>query len=138
MFAGDSDLDLREFAGTYSSLGYGTFTLCSPSSVSSYYDQVVSDFSAFHTQNQLLSIFPRFWSSHIRLSPNSNDTLEFAREFLKLYPTGYRNDKTLFATSSGASGRFVKSEGDGDGFELRAEGDWVDAFFAKDNERKIH
>ena len=64
------------------------------------YDQVFSNFSAFHTQNQLLSTFPRFWSPHIRLSPNSNDTLEFATDFLRLYPMGYGNDKTSFATSS--------------------------------------
>lgn len=66
---------------------------------------------------------------------NSDDTLEFSTEFL---PTGYGNDKSPFVASAGVSGRFMKSEGGVDGFELRAEEE-VDAFFVKDEniERKI-
>lgn len=130
----DSELDLSELAGTYSSPGYGTFTLCAPSSTSSYCDQASSDFSAFPAQNQLIGIFPRFWTSHISLAPISNDTLEFAADFSTLYPKGYGSDKTPFVASMGlVSARFVKSEGGVDGFELRAEADWVDAFFTKNN-----
>jgi hypothetical protein len=95
---------MSEYAGTYTSPGFGTFTICAPGSTSSTCRTVLDDFrtadrvtgniSASGTQ-ELYAAWPRFWSSHLRFIHDSGDC--FAFESTNLYPDGYGADKTPFA-----------------------------------------
>lgn len=133
-------IPLSEFAGTYTNLGYGSLTLCAPNSSSfesTYCKQVQSDFSAFpppENQQTLLSYWPRLRTEHIRMTYMGAGvgSEEWSAEFVTLYSNGYGNDQSKFQTGMYGSVNFVMREGQVAGFELRMEGDRVDAFFAKE------
>ncbi|KAF8436227.1 beta-lactamase/transpeptidase-like protein [Boletus edulis BED1] len=125
-------LSLDAFAGTYSNPGYGAFTLCSPSSPSTYCTRVQSDFSivdnaqgtgaSVSNSEDLLAAWSRVWSSHIRMRHQHD--LVFDVYLTSLYPNGYGKDTTPFATKEGgvwtANGvaEFVVEEGRVVGFGL--------------------
>jgi len=125
-------LSLDAFSGTYTNPGYGSFTLCSPSSPSpsNYCTQVHSDFSIVdHAQDtsasvsnqDLLAAWPRVWSSHVRM--RHQDDLVFDLYLTSLYPDGYGKDTMPFAKEKGigtvdAVAEFVVEEGRVVGFGL--------------------
>ncbi|KAJ7204677.1 beta-lactamase/transpeptidase-like protein [Mycena pura] len=98
------------FAGTYTDPGYGNFTLCSPlfpGPSSRECQVVIDDFRAVDSAAgrfpdpvaffELYARWPRFWGSHLRLSPvpGSRD-YEYAVQLTNLYPDGYGADRTPF------------------------------------------
>ncbi|KAI0070056.1 beta-lactamase/transpeptidase-like protein [Panus rudis PR-1116 ss-1] len=109
-------LSIESYAGTYSNTGYGTFTLCTASSNSTYCRDVLSNFTTVfpneHPGSQsLYAAWPRVWSSHFILSPTSSPTSEaqmstnkhlFSLQTMSLFPTGYGKNKAPFA-SAGSS-----------------------------------
>ncbi|KAF8128763.1 beta-lactamase/transpeptidase-like protein [Mycena galopus ATCC 62051] len=92
MFAG--------FTGTYSNLGYGNFTLCSPLFPTS--PECLAVIQDFRTVNSaagkptpsldLYGAWPRFWGSHLRLSSVSGNDYIF--KLSTLYVDGYGIDRT--------------------------------------------
>ncbi|OJA15997.1 hypothetical protein AZE42_10249 [Rhizopogon vesiculosus] len=123
----DLDLPLEEFSGTYTDPGYGTFTFCSPSSSSSYCQQVITNFTAVDSVHpsapsslQLLAAWPRIGSSHIRAVHQSRN--KFLLLFTALFPEGYGHDSTPFETAEigtpGATAEFVVEDGKVVGFGL--------------------
>jgi hypothetical protein len=90
------------FTGTYSSPGYGNFTLCSPLFPTSRQClDVVHDFRTVDSAAgnptpslNLFSAWPRFWGSHFRLSPVSGN--DYAAQLTTLYVDGYGADSTPF------------------------------------------
>ncbi|KAJ7803451.1 beta-lactamase/transpeptidase-like protein [Mycena olivaceomarginata] len=70
---------LSGLEGTYSNLGYGNFTLCS---------------SAQPITTQSYSAWPRFWGSHLRLTPISGNAYD--GKLTTLYVDGYGVDHTPF------------------------------------------
>ncbi|KAJ7461808.1 beta-lactamase/transpeptidase-like protein [Mycena galericulata] len=89
-------------AGTYSNLGYGNFTLCSPLfPTSSLCLEVVRDFRAVDSAAgrstpslDLYSAWPRFWGTHLRLSHVSGNDYVF--KLTTLYVDGYGADRSPF------------------------------------------
>ncbi|KAG1859372.1 beta-lactamase/transpeptidase-like protein [Suillus subalutaceus] len=123
----DLELALEEFTGTYTNAGYGAITFCSPSSSSSYCQDVISDFTAVDAGKstapqsvQLFAAWPRIWSSHIRGVHRSGNT--FVVHPTSLFPEGYGRDTTPFETSeigsSEATAEFVVEDGKVVGFGL--------------------
>lgn len=121
------ELALEEFSGTYTNPGYGTFSLCSPSSSSSYCQKVITDFTAVDavkstapTSPQLLGAWTRVWSSHIRVMHQSGN--KFLVLVTSLFPEGYGRDSTPFETAeigtSEATAEFVVEDGKVVGFGL--------------------
>ncbi|OAX32863.1 beta-lactamase/transpeptidase-like protein [Rhizopogon vinicolor AM-OR11-026] len=121
------ELPLEEFSGTYTDPGYGTFTFCSPSSSSSYCQQVMTDFTAVDSVHpsapsplQLLAAWPRMGSSHIRAVHQSGN--KFLLLCTALFPEGYGRDSTPFETAEigtpGATAEFVVEDGKVVGFGL--------------------
>ncbi|KAF8132830.1 beta-lactamase/transpeptidase-like protein [Boletus edulis] len=118
-------LSLDAFAGTYSNPGYGAFTLCSPSSPSTYCTRVQSDFSivdnaqgtgaSVSDSKDLLAAWPRVCISHVRMRHQHD--LVFDVYLTSLYPNGYGKDTTPFASNEGGVGtadgvaEFVVEEG---------------------------
>ncbi|KAF8557186.1 beta-lactamase/transpeptidase-like protein [Imleria badia] len=102
--ARNSALSLDLFAGIYANPGYGSFTLCSPSSASSYCTNVRSNFSIVDaiqgkpsaSSGDLLAEWPRVWSSHVRMRHQEGSIFEM--HFTSLYPDGYGKDTTPFKT----------------------------------------
>jgi hypothetical protein len=126
------DVDLDVFAGTYADPGYGTITLCTPSSTSHHCTQVLSAFAAITNSTRSSSIaqaasatlyasFPRVWCSYIRLvrSPSRDDGKgpAFVLVPTTLFPKGYGNDRSPFELAGdedaqqGATVRFVVEDG---------------------------
>ncbi|KZT05037.1 beta-lactamase/transpeptidase-like protein [Laetiporus sulphureus 93-53] len=132
-------LDLEKYTGTYSNLGYGAFTLCSPESTSHYCTEVLADFAPFRSPNEqaLYASWPRIWSTHLRSVPKEGETFDF--QFTTLFPRGYGLNSTAFETfetdESGGTGMFVLQERNGEqdvkGFALMLEEEAV-------KERKKH
>ena len=102
--ARNSALSLDLFAGAYTNPGYGSFTLCSPSSPSSYCTQVRSNFSIVDNvqgnpraaSSDLLAEWPRVCSSHVRLRHQTGSIFEIY--FTSLYTHGYGKDTSPFET----------------------------------------
>lgn len=120
----DSPTDLTSklhiYSCRYSNPGYGSFTLCDPSSTSDYCTQVLSDFAAVDNTTsrpditgklQLYAAWPRIFASHVRLVHLSNNT--FITEVTKLFPDGYGRNRGPFAagTTIGGVAEFVVKDG---------------------------
>ncbi|KAJ6482062.1 beta-lactamase/transpeptidase-like protein [Mycena vitilis] len=92
------------FTGTYSNAGYGNFTLCSPLfPTSADCLEVIQDFRTVDSAAGkptdsvgLYSAWPRFWGSHLHLSPVSDDGLDYIAQVTTLYVEGYGADRTPF------------------------------------------
>ncbi|KAJ7060490.1 beta-lactamase/transpeptidase-like protein, partial [Mycena amicta] len=112
----------ENLAGTYSNAGYGNFTLCSPAqanntSPSSSCKAVIEDFrlvdaaagrSASQAASQLVAAWPRFWASHLRVSPVEADDGSYAFQMTNLYAQGLGKNSTAFeAPNLGWLARFV-------------------------------
>jgi len=102
-----SPLPLAAYTGTYHNPGYGSFTLCAPSSSSHYCASVLEDFAVVDSAKntppppnsstpQLYSEWSRFWSSHVRMVHVEDNTFEVA--FTTLFPQGYGASKKSFET----------------------------------------
>jgi hypothetical protein len=103
--AGIGATKLSSFAGNYSDLGYGNFTLCSRLSRDSSCQRVVADFDAVEKMpeqsadgrvDSLFAALPRIWSSHLHFSRCGNSTV-FELRALYLFPHGYGKNSTPFA-----------------------------------------
>lgn len=101
----NTSLPLEAYSGTYTSPGYGTFTICDPSGSSFYCKEVLSSFSAVDNARnlplppsrdipQLFGVWPRVWSTHIRLAHFENDTFDVVLP--AIFPEGYGHSKTPF------------------------------------------
>lgn len=123
-----SDDNLELYAGTYADAGYGSFTLCAPTSTSHYCDSVTSIFHAVNSsyldKPVLLGRWPRTWGEYVRAVRASGDH-RFALSLGFLYPEGYGRDKTPFESSliSGEDShgpfiQFVVEKGKAVGFGL--------------------
>ncbi|KAJ6602444.1 beta-lactamase/transpeptidase-like protein, partial [Mycena vulgaris] len=106
------------FTGTYSNPGYGNFTLCSPLfPTSRQCSDVIQDFRTVDAATgrptlsvKLFSAWPRWWGSHLRLSPISG--YAYAFEMTTLYVDGYGADHSPFEdTSLVVSSMFMVEEG---------------------------
>lgn len=96
---------LSRYAGTYKNLAYGNFTLCAPTTRSEYCASVRADFAACGERGEhpaLYAAYPRFTSSHIRLTPHplqpaAHENIDaWELEFVSLFPHGYGKDTTPF------------------------------------------
>jgi hypothetical protein len=126
------EIDPDVFAGTYTDPGYGTITLCAPSSTSQHCTQVLSEFAAITSSTQSSSIvhmanttlyasFPRVWCSHFRLvrcpSRDAGKGPAFVRVPTVLFPRGYGSNRSPFEIAGdedvqeGATVRFVIEDG---------------------------
>ncbi|KAF8180665.1 beta-lactamase/transpeptidase-like protein [Mycena galopus ATCC 62051] len=93
---------LSSLAGTYSNVGYGDFTLCSASQLTSTQcAAVVEDFEKvdaaagkLNNSSELYSAWSRFWGTHLRLTPISGN--DYIGEMTTLYVDGYGADHTPF------------------------------------------
>ncbi|KAF7361335.1 Beta-lactamase domain-containing protein [Mycena sanguinolenta] len=122
------------FTGTYSNLGYGNFTLCSPLfPTSADCLAIIQDFrrvdsaTARHTDPlDLYSAWPRFWGSHLRLSQVSGH--EYVLKLSTLYVDGYGVDRTPFedVSSETISATFMVEDGAvvGLGFFVAGQESW--------------
>lgn len=103
---------LARYAGTYKNAAYGNFTLCAPTTRSKYCARVLADFAACGEREDpaLYAAYPRFTSSHIRLTPVPLPLARWASppatahenvdswelEFVSLFPHGYGKDSSPF------------------------------------------
>ncbi|OJT12303.1 hypothetical protein TRAPUB_11170 [Trametes pubescens] len=96
--AGDpSSLDLSAYAGTYTSPGYGTLTLCTPTDPSPSCASVLADFAALGpVAPGLYGAYPRVFATHVRLTPLACDSHTFALTLTALFPHGYGADTSAF------------------------------------------
>ncbi|KAJ7346248.1 beta-lactamase/transpeptidase-like protein [Mycena albidolilacea] len=93
---------LSGLEGTYSNLGYGNFTLCSSAQpITTQCAGVVQDFERVDAASrkpsnsaELYSAWPRFWGSHLRLTPISGNAYD--GKLTTLYVDGYGVDHTPF------------------------------------------
>jgi hypothetical protein len=93
---------LSGLEGTYSNVGYGNFTLCSSAQpTTAQCAGVVRDFEAVDAAAgkpsnpaELYSAWPRFWGTHLRLTPVSGN--DYIGEITTLYVDGYGADHTPF------------------------------------------
>ena len=103
----NTSLSLDAYAGTYTSPGYGSFTLCDPAGSSFYCNEVILAFNAVDSAHslphppprnipQLFGAWPRIWSTHIRLAHFENDTFDVILP--ALFPEGYGGSKVPFET----------------------------------------
>ncbi|KLO13809.1 beta-lactamase/transpeptidase-like protein [Schizopora paradoxa] len=101
----NSTFSLDAYSGTYHNPGYGSFTLCAPSSTSHYCAKVLDDFAIVDnaqsvplppnsTMPQLYAEWSRFWSTHVRMVHVENDTFEIS--LTALFPEGYGADNKPF------------------------------------------
>ncbi|KAJ6595625.1 beta-lactamase/transpeptidase-like protein [Mycena vulgaris] len=106
------------FTGTYINSGYGNFTLCSPLFPTSQQClDIIQDFRTVDGaagrpthSGDLFSAWPRWWGSHLRLSPVSG--YAYAFELTTLYVDGYGADHSPFEDRSGqGSSIFMVEEG---------------------------
>jgi hypothetical protein len=92
---------MRDFAGTYYNPGYGLLTLCATTEQSWPCTAVLDDYAACTgplTNDTLYASWPRLWSTHVSLARVS-DTAHFTFLPRALFPRGYGNNKTAFATA---------------------------------------
>ncbi|KAJ6584394.1 beta-lactamase/transpeptidase-like protein [Mycena capillaripes] len=118
------------FPGIYSNPGYGNFTLCSPLfPTSSECLKIIQDFRTVDSTTgksshplELYSAWPRFWGSHLRLSPVSGN--DYLVKLTTLYVDGYGVDRTPFedVSSEEISATFMLEEGNVVGLGLFVAG----------------
>lgn len=125
----EEEIDLDAYVGTFNNSGYGTFTLCAPSSASHYCTQVLSNFTTVDSataqnhirpqaeRKELYAAFPRLWSSHLRFVHLKGQ--KFLLQATNLFVEGYGSDRSPFeAMADGDTGgvmvEFVVDEVDGD------------------------
>jgi hypothetical protein len=120
------------YVGTYTNAGYpGNLALCAPQSTSTYCKSVIHDFSYVYpdihdTSNaQLYAYWPRFWSSHVRLTPssytqNNTNNRQYNIYFVKLFTHGYGRDTSAFEQTTAAPGKVE--------FEMSENGETVLGF----------
>ncbi|KAH9922373.1 beta-lactamase/transpeptidase-like protein [Fomitopsis serialis] len=104
---------LTRYTGIYANAAYGNFTLCAPTTKTGYCDRVLADFAACDELGEhpgLYAAYPRFTSSHIRLTPDPTERPRrdveslapgekldaWDLEFIALFPDGYGKDTTPF------------------------------------------
>ncbi|KAJ7292859.1 beta-lactamase/transpeptidase-like protein [Mycena rebaudengoi] len=115
-------LDLSEYAGTYTSPGYGNITICARESTSSVCSTVVNKFETVDRAtgrrsepSELYSAWPRFWSTELRFVHLSENV--FSVTSTTLYVNGYGKDKTPFENLFGTGpSTFAVEEGKVVGF----------------------
>jgi hypothetical protein len=91
---------MRDFAGTYHNPGYGLLTLCATTERIGPCAAVLDDYAACTgplMDDALYASWPRLWSTHVALV-RLNDTAHFTFQPQALFPRGYGNNKTAFAT----------------------------------------
>ncbi|KAF7328948.1 Beta-lactamase domain-containing protein [Mycena venus] len=126
---------LAGFTGTYSNPGYGNFTLCSPLfPTSAECLAIIQDFRTVDSAAgrptdslELYSAWPRFWGSHLRISPVSG--YEYRVKLTNLYVNGYGADSTPFEDVSNGdieAAKFVVKDGAvvGLGFFVALKDSW--------------
>ncbi|KAF7328949.1 Beta-lactamase domain-containing protein [Mycena venus] len=125
---------LAGFTGTYSNPGYGNFTLCSPLfPTSAECLAIIQDFRTVDSAAgrrtdslDLYSAWPRFWGSHLRISPVSG--YDYRVKLTTLYVDGYGADRTPFEDLAYADikARFMVEDGAvvGLGFFVALEDSW--------------
>ena len=128
-------LELAAYAGTYSNPGYGSMTLCAPTSDSSYCATVLSTFAALDAQPPapaapaLYAAFPKLWTSHVRMTHAAGEGFDLL--FSAVFLHGYGRDASPFETweTGDAEGRveFVVEDGKVQGFALAIDEDAVRA-----------
>jgi len=94
-------ISLSAYAGSYRNLLYGTLSLCDHTSTSTYCREVISNFStvdsahaASAADRELYAAWPRFWSTHVRLTHAQAN--EFDLSATSLYVEGYGANHTPF------------------------------------------
>ncbi|PIL26377.1 hypothetical protein GSI_12133 [Ganoderma sinense ZZ0214-1] len=120
-----------QFAGTYTSGGYGNITFCAPNTnntdadagTSAYCNGTLADFASLGPldANTLYARSPRI-ASHFSMEracdSDSSGTADFVIRPLSIYPHGYGKNTTAFAEQGGSQlppGWHVKCVVDGDG-----------------------
>lgn len=104
-------LPIEDYAGRYWGPGYGSITLCSPISTSSYCRTVLNTFSKLDNvtsadnRNTLYAEYASIWSSHIRVTHVDGD--EFHATFTMPFLEGYGRNSTPFETWEEGEGDFV-------------------------------
>ncbi|CAL1697847.1 unnamed protein product [Somion occarium] len=98
-------LPLEAYAGTYSHPGYGSFTLCAPSTKTSTCKELFSNYTTvFPSQpaEYLHAAWPRVWFSHLRVKFHYSSQNRHAvyLDPLTLFPNGYGKDTSPFAFPS--------------------------------------
>lgn len=122
----EPSLPIEAYAGTYENAGYGTITLCAPSSTSPDCRRVLNTFAtvnnltASENRNTLYAEYGSMWSSYMRFRHVGGD--DFQMMLMDLFPHGYGKDTTPFEVNSEGSGEAVTK------FELDKEGARVLAF----------
>ncbi|KAI0334281.1 beta-lactamase/transpeptidase-like protein [Cubamyces sp. BRFM 1775] len=129
---GTLSLDLEAYTGTYSSPGYGTFTLCSAQSTSNSCTSVLEDFASLGplptSEPHLYAAHKTILSTHVHLRHLHGDV--FHVTFPALFPHGYGKDTSAFETyETGSDGwaEFSIVNGKVDGFSLVVDEDAVAA-----------
>ncbi|KAJ7778998.1 beta-lactamase/transpeptidase-like protein [Mycena metata] len=93
---------LPGFPGTYTNVPYGNLTICSPTiSTTPACAEVVQDFKKVNAAAgtpshpaELYAAWPRWWSSHLRLSPYAENV--YIATSMNMYVNGYGDDDTPF------------------------------------------
>ncbi|KAI0655705.1 beta-lactamase/transpeptidase-like protein [Cubamyces menziesii] len=116
-------LDLEAYTGTYSSPGYGTFTLCSAQCKSDYCTAVLEDFASLGplptSEPHLYAAHKTILSTHVHLNHRHGDV--FHATFPALFPHGYGQNASAFETYETDSDGWVEFsvvDGKVDGFSL--------------------
>lgn len=115
---------LRDFAGTYTNLGYGNVTLCSPedTTLRRTCSSVIRDFAIVDNaagkayEPSLFSHWPRVWNSHLRVVPKPKTQDNFVVKPSTLFVQGYGKDKSPWEyTREEVPMRFIRDESGGEG-----------------------
>ncbi|KAJ6558172.1 beta-lactamase/transpeptidase-like protein [Mycena capillaripes] len=125
---------LSGFPGTYSNPGYGNFTLCSPLFPTSREClDIIHDFRTVDSAAgkpthsvDLYGAWPRWWGTHLRVSPVSGN--DYIVKLTTLYVDGYGADHTPFEVVSSeiSAATFMVEEGTvmGIGLFVAGEKSW--------------
>jgi hypothetical protein len=94
------DLPVAAVAGTYSAPAYGSFTLCTAASTSPPCLPVLAAFATVAPLDPgtLYASWPRLWSAHLRVVPNSGTF-----EPTSLFPAGHGGDTRPFESRTDAA-----------------------------------
>lgn len=94
---------VSDYAGRYSSAGYGPLVLCAGADTSASCRQVLADFESIDghvaDSSSLFAIFPSILSTHVRLTPLQGN--QFTLTFTNLFPAGYGKNTTPFEAPEG-------------------------------------
>ncbi|KAI0355627.1 beta-lactamase/transpeptidase-like protein [Trametes cingulata] len=92
-------MPLDAYTGTYTNVGYGNFTLCSPVADGAYCDGVREAFRRTHGDTlrpALLAEWPRVLATHMRLEPLPTSGVHFWLTPHFIFPQGYGRNTTAF------------------------------------------